>query len=91
MFSPILHARVYLNLCPVSGLAQKALPPGLSHAKDLEVRLGDFAEGRAKYDVSMNDCLAAFVARLLKNASNLRSFKSVTSSNSGSPSCFDCY
>jgi hypothetical protein len=77
IFSPILHVRriVYLNRCPVSGLAQKALPPGLLHARDLEIRVEDFSETRINYDVSMNIHLIAFVTRMIKDMPNIQSFR----------------
>jgi hypothetical protein len=83
IFTPALHVRrtIYLHRCPISGLDQKTLPPGISHTRDLEVRLEDFHEAGNGYDFSMNNDLASFVTRILKGTSNLRSFKSVTTLN----------
>lgn len=66
---------MYLDRCPVLGLAQKALPPGLSHSKDLEFRLREFSE--SKYEVSLNIDLAAFVTRILKEMPNIQTFRYV--------------
>jgi hypothetical protein len=67
-----------LAAIPISQLRRKALPTGLQYTRELEVLLEEFRGNTAplgEYDEFLSDDYISLVIRMLKEMTNLQSFR----------------
>jgi anaerobic ribonucleoside-triphosphate reductase len=80
VFSPFLRHKFSFNLTavPTVKLRRKALPTGLQNTQEFEVLLEEFErnkEALETYHESQNGDYASLVVRMLKEMTNLKSFR----------------